>query len=205
MSQERIRAAEERSGAYQDTTGEAPTLEALVRLLDHELAAVELRDNSPADDIVTPELMIRFSVGEIVFAVTAEQMVEIDSVPALTAVPQVGPAVCGLANLRGEIIVVLDLARHLDLDESKPGESTSRRMIVVRDACLGRPSGVLVDRVFGIGPLDRNAMEAPLQTLPRSVMPFVTGSLSVGEQEVALVDLGAYARSAEAETPWSDA
>ncbi len=211
MSQERIQATEERTGVDHDIAGAPLPLEALVRLLDSEIAAVELNEQGPDDaEISTPELIIRFSVGEIVFAVTADQMVEIESVPALTFVPQAAPAVCGLANLRGEIIVVLDLARHFDQDGPSIGDSTSRRMIVVRNACLGRPSGVLVDRVFGIGPLDRDQLSPPRQVwaspdqtgavLPKSLAPFVTGSLTVAEQDVALIDLGAYARSTEAET-----
>jgi len=186
---------------------ESLSLEALVRVLDVELAATlsrheqETIDDGPA----TPELIIRFSVNEIIFAVTADQMIEIEAVPPLTFVPRLAPAVCGLANLRGDIIVVMDLARYLDTENPRAGDQTERRMIVVRDACLGHPGGVIVDRVFGIGPFDRQRMNPPSSTLPKAVMPFVIGTVSADEQEIAVIDLQAFTEAAEAGTPWPGA
>ncbi len=195
-------AANGRAGPHQ-----SQSLEALVRVLDAELAVTLSRHERETigDEPATPELMIRFSVNGIIFAVTADQMIEIEAVPPLTFVPRVAPAVCGLANLRGDVIVVLDLARHLDAENPTTGDQTRRRMIVVRNACLGHPGGVIVDRVFGISPFDRQRMNPPASTLPKPVTPFVIGTVSVDEQEIAVIDLQAFTRSAEAGAPWADA
>ena len=186
-------------------TCEGQSLEALVQVLDNELAATLKRhQQKPIEDgSDTPELMIRFSVNGFLFAVTADQMVEVEAVPLLTFVPQVSPAVCGLANLRGEAIVVIDMARTLDQGDRRISDPQTRRMIVVRDACLGRHGGIIVDRVFGMGPLDRQRMSPPSGTLPESVAPFVVGNVSAEEQDLAVIDLQAFAKSAEAGTPWS--
>lgn len=171
------------------------SLEALVRLIDAELAVSRPQDEGPAiPELDVSEQLIRFAVGECVFAVAADQMAEIDSVPPVTFVPHLPSAVCGLANLRGEVITVIDLARFLD-SEGSVEVPLERRMIVVRDAGRGRPGGIIVDRVFGIHPYAGNPHRAPADDTPVAVRPFVVGGTAVEGEDVAIIDLSAVART----------
>jgi chemotaxis signal transduction protein len=174
---------------------EAPSLEALVCLLDAELAASRPRDEdvSPAR-LDASEQLIRFAVGQTIFAVAADQMAEVDAVPRLTFVPRVSHAVRGLANLRGEVIVVVDLVRFFAVDEAVI-EERERRMIVVRDAGRGRPGGVIVDRVFGITPFAHDPIHARTTDIPVVARPYVVGHAWIDGEDVAVIDLRAVTSS----------
>ncbi|MEM7353937.1 MAG: chemotaxis protein CheW [Acidobacteriota bacterium] len=173
------------------------TLDDLVRCLDDELAAADrVADRAAPEPSLSDDLMIRFSVGELVLAATVDQMSEIEAVPALTFVPRLPPVVRGLANLRGQIIVVLDLTRHLDAVQEATLESAARRIIVLDQDRLERPYGVLVDRVFGIGPFDRGRSRPHAPSLPDSLRPFLIGSIETKtDEDIPMIDLASWARS----------
>lgn len=174
----------------------SPSLEDVVRVLDLELAAT---GRGPAADTERHDaaLMIRFAVGDAQFAVAAEQMVEIDNVPAITPVPRVPRVVSGLANLRGEIIPVLDLASLLGIRQAADAPRAGRRMIVVRDAGRGGAGGILVDRILGISPYLRETLRAPASfDASEPVAPYLVGAVEADGEELAVIDLEAFARAA---------
>lgn len=72
---------------------------------------------------------------------------EIVPVPPLTAVPLTQPWYLGLANIRGNLVGVVDLARYLKLGETPPGPDSR---IVTFAAHLGVNCAVLVSRVYGL-------------------------------------------------------
>lgn len=177
--------------ASREDTAE-PTLERLVRVLDAELAASAL----PVVENAAAQL-IRFAVGEANFAMAAEQMAEVDSVPAVTFVPRTPAAIRGLANLRGEVVVVVDLGLFFGLGDRLDNEDRStERMIVLRDAGRGLPGGVIVDRVFGITSYAPDKMSPPSRHVPAFALPFVSGCIVVEGDEVAIIDLPAIAAAA---------
>jgi purine-binding chemotaxis protein CheW len=65
-----------------------------------------------------------------------------------TPVPGVPEWVCGVANVRGDIVTVIDLAPFLGLDDAG-----SRRGLLIVSAGGADPLGVLIDEVAGIHPL----------------------------------------------------
>jgi twitching motility protein PilI len=73
---------------------------------------------------------------------------EIVPVPALTSVPLTQPWYLGLANIRGSLVGVVDLARFLGLADGAPAGSAAR--LVTFAASLGMPCGFLATRVHGL-------------------------------------------------------
>jgi twitching motility protein PilI len=88
---------------------------------------------------------VTFSLGETRLACSVDRVHEFLPPPPVTRVPGTKPWILGLANVRGDLITIVDLSHYLD------GERTA---ITVRSRLLaaslrGRPVGLLVDEVFG--------------------------------------------------------
>jgi twitching motility protein PilI len=74
---------------------------------------------------------------------------EIVPLPALAAVPLTQPWYLGLANVRGQLVGVVDLARYLGQDAAAAPASSAQRLITFGPA-LGFPCALLVARVYGL-------------------------------------------------------
>jgi purine-binding chemotaxis protein CheW len=101
------------------------------------LAREVLGDPRPEDgrDVVA------FVAAQERFAVEAACVREVCRLRDLTAVPCTPPHVCGIVNVRGQILTVLDLRRLLDLPER--GLVDRQHVILVHGA--GVESGLLAD------------------------------------------------------------
>ena len=75
----------------------------------------------------------------------SKQVHEFLPVPAFTPVPGTKPWILGLANIRGDLLTVVDLPQFL---QGKRSEITMRTRLLVA-TLRGRPVGLLVDEVFG--------------------------------------------------------
>ncbi|MFC5551583.1 chemotaxis protein CheW [Massilia aerilata] len=78
---------------------------------------------------------------------------EIVPVPALTGVPLTQPWYLGLANIRGSLVGVVDLARFFGLQDGAagvPAVSGSAARLVTFAPGLGMPCGFLAARVHGL-------------------------------------------------------
>lgn len=95
------------------------------------------------------------SIGAERYLLDLTQAGEIVPVAALTAVPLTQPWYLGLANIRGNLVGVIDLARYLELGETAIGADSR---IVTFAAGLGFNCGLLVGRVYGLR--HAGAMEA---------------------------------------------
>jgi len=88
-----------------------------------------------------------FWVGNGLFGTEASLVKEVAVLPCMTPVPQAPDAVRGYVNLRGQIVLVLDLKRILLRSLTPIGDDT--RLVVFR-GCLGDPFGILVGRIGDI-------------------------------------------------------
>ncbi|MEY2655840.1 MAG: hypothetical protein RLZZ524_2868 [Pseudomonadota bacterium] len=96
--------------------------------------------------------LLRLALGDQRYAVAIEQVREILKLTSLTALPLMPPFVCGVMNLRGAVVPVIDLAARLGLGRA----TRSRRSCVVivesHDEHSQRPQtlGLLVDAVHEV-------------------------------------------------------
>jgi twitching motility protein PilI len=110
---------------------------------------------------------------------------EIVPVPALTSVPLTQPWYLGLANIRGSLVGVVDLARFFGTQRGQPGsEQTSATRLVTFSPSLGLPCGFLAARVHGLRqaadmtPQDGRLVDADGQAWT----PLVLGALAQDER-----------------------
>lgn len=103
---------------------------------------------------------ITFRLGEARLACDSDRVYEILSLPQSTPVPGAKPWILGLANVRGAILTIVDLAWFL---------TGKRSAITVRSRLLASqlhkaPVGLLIDEVFGQRHfLNEDAMDAELE------------------------------------------
>jgi purine-binding chemotaxis protein CheW len=97
-----------------------------------------------------------FRLQNGLFGIDALAVKEITVLPTLTPIPHSPDAVRGYVNLRGQIVLVLDMNCLLQTGESSIGLET--RLVVFR-ARLGDPFGILVDRIGDIVELSDEQIE----------------------------------------------
>ena len=86
-----------------------------------------------------------FRIGEVRLACNVKQVHEFMPLPPYTPVPGTKPWILGLANMRGELLTIVDLAWFLGGEKS----NLTMRTRLLAASLRGRPLGLLVDEVFG--------------------------------------------------------
>ncbi|HEX2079920.1 MAG TPA: chemotaxis protein CheW [Longimicrobium sp.] len=107
-----------------------------------------------ADDVVL-ERMALLVVGDHRFAVAIERIREIIPARPYTPLPGSGAHVCGLINLRGRIVTVIDLGARLRLS---PASANPDHSIVIVEH-RGKLAGLAVEEVARIVDVDPAALQ----------------------------------------------
>jgi len=164
-------------------------LDTLVSSIDQE-ARWDFRDEmdaqeSPPQDAVAPQdRCIVFSLAGARYAIPIRSVLELDALPQLTTVPNVPGFVRGVANLRGEIIAVLDLRALLGLGRPEGGAGRSR-ILVVRSSSQ-QIAALAVDDVRGAAGVALSKLTRPAGMAETKVMPVLLG---IGEHQDRLLSV----------------
>ena len=103
---------------------------------------------------------ITFGLGQARLTCNIDRIAEVLPCPQATPVPGAKPWIVGLANVRGDLLTVIDLARYLD-GVRTPIRSSSRLLATTLNKA---PIGLLIDEVFGQRRfLDSDAVDAELE------------------------------------------
>ena len=115
-------------------------------LFDYERRAVE-HVAGAAEQVEAPGLWrgIGFRLGERLLLSGIHEVNEILQIPPLTLVPGTKPWLLGVANVRGNLVAVVDLRGYLEGGRSPIGERS--RLLLARQP--GGTVGLLVDEVLG--------------------------------------------------------
>lgn len=126
-----------------------------------------------------------FSLGKENYCVDVRQAKEVMKMPETTRVPNVPAFVLGVANLRGEIISILDMHYFFGLEPQ--GKSQEVRVIVTD--LTGEAVGLRVDRVQDTIEIDEAEVQAPLATLKGKLANYTKGQVTRGEDILTFLDL----------------
>lgn len=135
---------------------------------------------------------VLFSINGAHYAVGETFVTELDRIPKITLVPQVPAWVRGVANIRGDVVSVIDLRTFLGLESTSPHNG---RMLLVRLVDEEFSAGLLVDSIGQIVSIASEAIRPPASPLEGALAPFLAGVSVVGEQLVAVIDLNRLLRS----------
>jgi purine-binding chemotaxis protein CheW len=125
-----------------------------------------------------------FHVGTDLYGVPVERVQEVIRYQEMTRVPLAPPAVRGLLNLRGQILIAIDLRQRLGLcDDSRCVLSTN---VVLRteDGLVS----LLVDEIGGVVEVAEGAFEAPPPTLKGPCRKLIKGTYKLKERLLLVLD-----------------
>lgn len=112
-----------------------------------------------------------FLLEGYLFGVPVPQVQEVIRFQPMTPVPLAPPAVEGMINLRGQIVLAIDLRRRLSLGERGAGEVPMN--VVMRTA--DGPVSLLVDEIGDVVEVEPSTFEAPPETLRGPVRSIILG------------------------------
>lgn len=149
------------------------TADPYTQLASIERNCLKLASGLPAQKEVT-ELWngIGFSLAGHRFVASMGEVVEVLIVPRYTLVPGVQPWLNGIANVRGRLLPILDLAHFFGLSH-KGGSSRDRRVLVVERAEIF--SGLIVDNVLGMQYFPIDTFQAGVNDVPERMKNFISG------------------------------
>lgn len=88
---------------------------------------------------------LAFRIGDDELVCSTDRVYESLPMPRITRVPGTKPFILGLANVRGNLITVIDLGCYLDGNPTPISGGTRLLSATLR----GRPVGLMVDEVYG--------------------------------------------------------
>lgn len=121
------------------------------------------------------------------YALPMAGVAEVGRPPTLTRVPGLPAWVAGVANWRGRVMAVLDLAPLLGGEAA--GARRTGRLVVLAHA--GLRVGLLVDSVAGGTRLAAETLEAPLPHVPASAGALLAGQVTDADGPFGVLDLDA--------------
>ena len=170
--------ADERAAALPETL--AAALEAVETELEDE-AAASAPAAKPAPERERRRSYVVFGLGGARYAVQATNVVEVGRVPRVTPLPNVPAWLRGVANLRGDILSVVDLRELLGMGPREDG--APGRMLVVCDR-EETTTALVVDEIPGMTRIAPEAMDPTAVAADERLRPWVAGLV---EQEGKLL------------------
>lgn len=112
-----------------------------------------------------------FSLDGYLFGVPVPQVQEVIRYQPMTPVPLAPPAVKGLINLRGQIVLAIDLRHRLSLPERRAGELPMNVVVRTADGAIS----LLADEIGDVIEVEESSFEAPPETLRGALRSTILG------------------------------
>ncbi|HLT82791.1 MAG TPA: chemotaxis protein CheW [Phototrophicaceae bacterium] len=129
---------------------------------------------------------VTFTLGENLYGIGVGNVQEVLPFRATAGVPLAPADVAGLVNLRGQVVLALDLRTRLGLPQREDAEPM---MVVVK---LGQePVSLLVDAIGDVAEVDDEQFEAPPQTLSPALREVIRGAYKLDGRLLLALDVDA--------------
>jgi purine-binding chemotaxis protein CheW len=125
-----------------------------------------------------------FYLNCLLFGVESQKIQEVVTYRELRPVPLAPPVVTGLMNLRGQVVVALELRRRLEMPD-RPAEMTPV-CLVVRTA--GGTVCLLADEVGNVVEVEEQTFEPSPETLPSRLRSVILGVHQLEHQLMHVLD-----------------
>jgi twitching motility protein PilI len=122
---------------------------------------------------------IGFRIGDLLMVSSLGEISEILVFPALTRVPQAKSWVRGIANVRGNLLPVLDLRSFIEGVNTELKRTS--RVLLINSENLS--AGLLVDEAMGMRHFFDEERVGGLSSLPEQYREFITGGYKQGNTQ----------------------
>jgi len=112
-----------------------------------------------------------FLLDGYLFGVPVPQVQEVIRFQPMTPVPLAPPEVKGLINLRGQIVLAIDLRRRLSMADRSEGELPMNVVVRTPDGAVS----LLVDEIGEVIEVEHSTFEAPPETLRGALRSTILG------------------------------
>lgn len=129
--------------------------------------------------------IVIFRLGNEEYALNIDQIKEVVRTPSITRMPQSLTYIKGVANIRGNIIAIIDLEEKFELKENSVNTSDTFTLVVESDQ---HKMGIIVNEVpntLAISPsdLDQSMVAA------ENDQNYITGIVKLGSRLIILMDI----------------
>jgi purine-binding chemotaxis protein CheW len=132
---------------------------------------------------------LTFKLGDEVFAQDVGQVREVLEVPAITKVPHAPDFMCGVINLRGNVVPVVDLRLMLGMSKSQPTIDTCIVVTEVMSEGETMVLGTLVDAVQEVFELEPEQIEPVPRLGMKLRTEFIQGMGKHNEHFLIILDI----------------
>ena len=146
-------------------------------------ASLEVKAATPGSGVTAPNNVksvpeeihtcIVFRLLDSSYGIKVGSVLEMDTLPVVTPLPNVPEFVAGVTNRRGEILPVINLRTMLGLPAEAGTER--RRILVVRTSKGDQSAVLLVDEVRGTREVPFGGLERPKEQLADPILPLLYG------------------------------
>ncbi|MDK3161844.1 chemotaxis protein CheW [Kamptonema cortianum] len=131
------------------------------------------------------ERFCTFYLDEFLFGVRVDDVQEIIRSQSVTPFPLTDKVVRGLINLRGQIVMAIDLRLRLDL---APKESDNHMNVIVKST--DGPVSLLVDRIGDVVEVHEDIYEPPPPILRGVARNLINGAYKLSDRLLMSLDMG---------------
>lgn len=135
--------------------------------------------------MITDDQICTFYLDGQIFGIEVRSVQEVIRYQDMTEVPLADESVCGLINLRGQIVTAIDLRSRLGLPERDADQLPMN--IIVRGPS-GSATSFLVDRIGEVKKIDPQHMERPPGTLQGVASDLVQGAYKTDAELILILD-----------------
>ena len=128
--------------------------------------------------------LVTFSVGDLFFGVDVIRVQEVLRSQPMTLVPQAPGCVEGLINLRGQIVIAIDMRSRMNLPPRPQNQPAMN--VVVRTA--DGPVSFLVDEIGDVMEMDTASFEYPPGHLSHAARQFISGVYKLPDRILLALD-----------------
>lgn len=129
--------------------------------------------------------IVSFRLANEEYGVDIMRVQEIILMGHITQVPQVPDYICGLINLRGHVLPIIDLRMRFGLSVTDPDEYTRIIVINVSD----RTVGIVVDAVSEVLRIDKKQMEPPPKGVSGIGQDYIEGLVKFSDRLLILLNI----------------
>lgn len=125
-----------------------------------------------------------FYLDKQMYGVDVQSVQEVIRYQEMTDVPLAPDSVVGLINLRGQIVIAIDMRRRLGLPSRQDGDLPMNVVVHGEDGALS----LLVDQIGDVQEIDIENLESPPETLQGNSRQMIRGAYKMKDRLLLILD-----------------
>lgn len=137
------------------------------------------------------QMLIVFPVGKEEYAISIDMVKEVVATPQVAPIPQAPKHVLGVANVRGNVLTIMDLATRFNLSKQETDERESEHAFVLVIKDEEYQVGIVVHKVPDTLMIEKSAIDKSASMIKSSSggTDYITGVVRYDKRLIILIDV----------------